>query len=188
MVVSLGVSVIGLFGIALCYLLVDRIGRKPVQVWGFGILVVVFFVLGIASNRGFVLMAIFFVIVELADQGPGITTYLFAGELFPTSVRASGHGTATAASRIGAFLGIVALPVFVSGCGTGTGAADLRRVRPRGVAPHGLAGARAQRKGSRLRLSARPEVRRVDRLVRMDGAFQAHLERGDLEGLQRERQ
>jgi predicted MFS family arabinose efflux permease len=129
-VVSLGVSVIGLFGIALCYLLVDRIGRKPVQVWGFGILVVVFFVLGIVSNRGFVLMAIFFVIVELADQGPGITTYLFAGELFPTSVRASGHGTATAASRIGAFLGIVALPVFVSAVGLGPalltfGACDL---------------------------------------------------------------
>jgi len=115
--VSGGVQFIGLIGIAITFLLVDRVGRKPIQVYGFGLLVVAFIVLGIVSNPSFLVLAIFFVVVVFSDQGPGITTYLFAGEIFPTSVRASGHGVATATSRIGAFLGIVALPVFVSSVG-----------------------------------------------------------------------
>lgn len=119
-VVSLGVEVIGLIGITICFSLVDRIGRRNIQIYGFGALGVVFIILGIFPNGGFALFAIFFVLVNLFNQGPGITTYLFAGELFPTSVRSSGHAVATAASRIGAFLGIVALPVFVSGVGLGT--------------------------------------------------------------------
>ncbi len=115
--VSGGVEIVGLIGIAVTFLLVDKVGRKPIQVVGFGILVIAFIALGFISNPGFLLLAIFFVVVLFADQGPGITTYLYAGEIFPTSVRASGHGVATATSRIGAFLGIVALPVFVSSVG-----------------------------------------------------------------------
>lgn len=129
-VVSLGVEVIGLIGISICFFLVDRIGRRTIQIWGFGALGLVFIILGIFPNGGFALFAIFFVLVNLFNQGPGITTYLFAGELFPTSVRSSGHAVATAASRVGAFLGIVALPLFVAGVGLGTaliafGIADL---------------------------------------------------------------
>lgn len=129
-VVSLGVEVIGLIGITICFFLVDRIGRKNIQIYGFGALGVVFIILGIFPNGGFALFAVFFVVVNLLNQGPGIITYLFAGELFPTSVRSSGHAVATAASRVGAFLGIVALPLFVAGVGLGTaliafGIADL---------------------------------------------------------------
>lgn len=129
-VVSLGVEVIGLIGIVICFFLVDRVGRRNIQIFGFGALGLVFVILGIFPNGGFVLFAIFFVLVNLFNQGPGITTYLFAGELFPTSVRSTGHAVATAASRIGAFLGIVALPLFVAGVGLGTaliafGIADL---------------------------------------------------------------
>ncbi len=115
--VSGGVQFIGLIGTAITFLLVDRAGRKPIQVYGFGLLVIAFVVLGIISNPSFLVLAIFFVVVVFSDQGPGITTYLFAGGIFPASVRASGHGVATATSRIDAFLGIVALPAFVSSVG-----------------------------------------------------------------------
>lgn len=120
-VVPIGTNLVGLFGIFICYQLVDRIGRKKIQWVGFLVLGIVFIALGLlpTSAQSFGVMLAFFILVLLFDQAPGITTYLFAGELFPTAVRSSGHAVATAASRIGAFLGIVALPLFMAKVGLG---------------------------------------------------------------------
>lgn len=120
-VVPIGTEIVGLIGITICYHLVDRVGRKKVQWIGFLVLGLVFIALGVipGAASSFGILLLFFVLVLLFDQAPGITTYLFAGELFPTAVRSSGHAVATAASRIGAFLGIVALPLFTAAVGLG---------------------------------------------------------------------
>lgn len=44
--------------------------------------------------------------------GPGITTYLLPAQLYPTEIRATGHGFAAGSAKIGAFLGTVFVPVI----------------------------------------------------------------------------
>ena len=50
--------------------------------------------------------------------GPGITTYLLPAQLYPTNIRATGHGFAAGIAKIGAFLGTATLPVIQSLIGT----------------------------------------------------------------------
>ena len=50
--------------------------------------------------------------------GPGNTTYVLASEVYPTDVRAAGHGFATAFSRLGAVASTFFLPVLGKAIGT----------------------------------------------------------------------
>ena len=50
--------------------------------------------------------------------GPGNTTYVLAAEVYPTDVRAAGHGFATAFSRLGAVVSTFFLPVLGKAIGT----------------------------------------------------------------------
>ena len=47
-----------------------------------------------------------------SNSGPNTTTWIVPAELFPTRLRATGQGLATAFSRTGALLGALALPVL----------------------------------------------------------------------------
>lgn len=44
--------------------------------------------------------------------GPGITTYLLPAELYPTEIKATGHGLAASFGKIGAALGTLFLPIL----------------------------------------------------------------------------
>ena len=46
-------------------------------------------------------------------MGGGILNFVYPTELFPTSIRASASGLATAVSRIGSILGILVFPQLV---------------------------------------------------------------------------
>ena len=48
----------------------------------------------------------------LMNLGPNATTFILPAELFSTEVRASGHGFAAGAAKLGAALGIFLLPVL----------------------------------------------------------------------------
>lgn len=101
--------------------LVEPVGRKRLQVWGFVALAIVFLLMGVIPHIPFVTFVILYLIWAIANEFPGTLTYVFAGELFPTSVRATGHGFATASSRLGAFLGTLIFPVVIAAWGLGTG-------------------------------------------------------------------
>jgi hypothetical protein len=51
------------------------------------------------------------------NAGPNATTFLLPAELFPTSLRASGHGLAAASGKIGAAVGLFVLPVLKENLG-----------------------------------------------------------------------
>ncbi|MDA8195102.1 MAG: MFS transporter [Thermaerobacter sp.] len=116
-VASMVIMAFALVGIAVVWLLVDRVGRKWLQSLGFLGLGVTFIITGLLHHPAFGLFLTMFIIVQLVDQGPGQLTYVYAGEVFPTSVRATGHGFATASSRVGALIGILVLPIFVAHVG-----------------------------------------------------------------------
>merc|ERR1712232_972086 len=62
----------------------------------------------------FTLVLIFGVQKIFDSGGPGATTYIIPGEIFPTSVRASCHGASSASGKVGAFVGIYFMPVVQS--------------------------------------------------------------------------
>jgi sugar phosphate permease len=46
------------------------------------------------------------------NAGPNSTTFLLSGEVFPSSIRASGAGFAAAIAKLGAVLGTFLLPII----------------------------------------------------------------------------
>ena len=101
---------------------VDTIGRKPIQFMGFGILTVLFVVMGFAYNKiapnG--LLAIFVLAQFFFNFGPNSTTFIVPGEVFPTRYRSTSHGISAAMGKIGSIIGQGAIaPLRVRGATPG---------------------------------------------------------------------
>jgi PHS family inorganic phosphate transporter-like MFS transporter len=86
---------------------VDRVGRKPIQFMGFGILTILFVVMGFAywhiPPNG--LLAIFVLAQFFFNFGPNATTFIVPGECFPTRYRSTSHGISAAMGKIGSIIG-----------------------------------------------------------------------------------
>jgi nitrate/nitrite transporter NarK len=48
------------------------------------------------------------------EFGPNMTTFVLPGELFPTRLRATGHGISAGVGKLGAFIGVFLFP-FLQG-------------------------------------------------------------------------
>jgi len=109
-------DVVSLIGTALLAFTVDRSGRLKAQVRGFLGDALGMTLIGIFALRGEPPLAILIaglMLWQIANSyGPGNTCWLFPVELYPTDLRASAHGVATAVSRIGALSAALLLPVI----------------------------------------------------------------------------
>jgi MFS family permease len=52
------------------------------------------------------------------NAGPNATTYAIPAEVFPSEVRAAGHGFAAGCGKLGAALGVFLFPILLDGVGT----------------------------------------------------------------------
>lgn len=88
--------------VALC----DTIGRKPIQIGGFGILTVLFCIIGFAFHKlsNHALLALYVLCQFFFNFGPNATTFIVPGECFPTRYRSSSHGISAAAGKVGAII------------------------------------------------------------------------------------
>ena len=98
--------------------LIDKQGRKSMQVIGFlamGLCFMLLFLSGNALLTGS--MVSFFAIYGLSffftNYGPNTTTYVYPTELYPTSLRARGHGIAAMSGKLGAALSALFFPVLL---------------------------------------------------------------------------
>lgn len=91
-------------------LLIDRIGRKPIQLQGF--LMMAGFLLGLGipysywqtqNHVGF--MIIYAVTFFFNNFGPNTTTFIVPAELYPARFRTTCHGISAAVGKLGAVLG-----------------------------------------------------------------------------------
>jgi MFS transporter, PHS family, inorganic phosphate transporter len=106
------------FGLAI--LMIDKIGHIKLQVIG---------LIGMATGFGAIAL-----IPQIAHSvgmfiaaygfssffmwfGPGVTTMLLAAELFTTSIRATAHGFAAGAAKVGAFVGAISFPPMLAAWG-----------------------------------------------------------------------
>jgi MFS family permease len=129
-----------LVGFGLNIWLVERWGRIRLQLLGFIGMAFGLLLLSVASMRPAaelrpaLVLAGFAIFNLMVNAGPNATTYLLAAELFPTELRASGHGLAAAAGKLGAVVGIFFLPVLKARVGIATTVAIAAGVSLMGVA------------------------------------------------------
>jgi MFS family permease len=113
-------AVAALPGYALAITKMDRIGHRRLQLVGFVMMGLCFLV--IAGVPGMTTTVAPFLLVYgisyfFAEFGPNVTTFVLPGELFPVSVRATGHGISAGVGKFGAFLGVFLFPVLQDSLG-----------------------------------------------------------------------
>ncbi|EPS35094.1 hypothetical protein H072_11399 [Dactylellina haptotyla CBS 200.50] len=108
---SLVIVVAGaLIGSMIVIKMIKHVSRKKLQFWGFIILTILLFVVGWTylylidtPYKGVVIML--YVLCQLFfNLGPNTTTYIMAAEVFPTRLRATGHGISAAAGKLGSII------------------------------------------------------------------------------------
>ncbi len=100
---------------------VKKLGTIRLQNLGFIGMTVGLVILGFATyfNHSEIWVFVGFALFNLmVNFGPNPTTYMLPTERFPPYIRASGHGFAASAGKIGAAVGIFFLPVFIKSIGT----------------------------------------------------------------------
>jgi putative MFS transporter len=106
-------------GTIVCLLAIDKVGRKKLESAGFllaGISLIVFGVISFHSVLPFFMIFSAFALMHFFhNTGPTNITYLYPAEIFPTRIRGTAMGVSTAASRLGAILGVFAFPILISG-------------------------------------------------------------------------
>ena len=100
-------------GYILAIALLDRSGRKGIQIGGFAIMIVAFLLIGIVP-RATAVVAPFVPLYGLSyvftEFGPHTTTFVYPAEIFPVEVRTTGHGISAPAGKMGAFVGAYLFP------------------------------------------------------------------------------
>lgn len=102
--------------------LIDRVGRKKLQLLGFTFMFIAYAAIvalpGIVSS----IVALFVVYGStffFINMGPNTTTFVVPVEAFPTQVRTTGHGIAAAAGKVGASLSAFLFPFGLKAIGLG---------------------------------------------------------------------
>ncbi|KAG6233849.1 hypothetical protein E4U26_000398 [Claviceps purpurea] len=102
---------------------IDTIGRKPLQVFGFLLLTIVFGILGFMLDHlsEGTMLALYIIGQFLFNAGPNTTTFVIPGECFPTRYRSTGHGVSAAMGKIGAIVAqVISIPLLknaqIQGC------------------------------------------------------------------------
>mmetsp|Transcript_117031 Transcript_117031/g.331208 ORF Transcript_117031/g.331208 Transcript_117031/m.331208 type:complete len:450 (+) Transcript_117031:65-1414(+) len=110
-------SVFAMLGFVAGLLLIVRVSRYTMQVFGFVAVSLTFLNVALLSRgadppKGQVVLIYFGLMFFFLNAGPNITTFVLPAELFPTRVRATCHGISAACGKIGAVVGTAALPIL----------------------------------------------------------------------------
>jgi len=113
------ISLLFLLGCLPALRMSETVGRRPLLLWSFALMVVPFLALGIAPQAPVGVIIFWFCLYAVASGGPNILEWSYPNELFPTDIRATAMGVITAVSRIGAALGTFLLPLSLEHYGDG---------------------------------------------------------------------
>ena len=96
--------------------LMDKIGRRRVQWQGFLVMALAFAAIALipgVTKSAWGFLALFGLSYLFIEFGPNMTTFVYPGEVFPTSIRGSGDGIAAGSGKVGAFLGALVVPTLL---------------------------------------------------------------------------
>jgi PHS family inorganic phosphate transporter-like MFS transporter len=95
---------------------VDIIGRKFLQVLGFGMMSMIYLVIALMSdipNNMSSFLLLFGISYFFINFGPNATTFLISSEVYPANLRATAHGISAAIGKLGAFIGAILMPLML---------------------------------------------------------------------------
>jgi len=101
-------------GYYLASFFMDRIGHKRLQLIGFVFMGLAFLLIGVIPNlthEVLPFLLLYGVSYFFAEFGPNLTTFVLAGEVYPTAARSTGHGLSSGIAKFGAFLGVFIFPI-----------------------------------------------------------------------------
>jgi PHS family inorganic phosphate transporter-like MFS transporter len=107
-------------GYVLAIARLDRIGHRRLQLLGFAMMALCFVIIAVVP--GLTTMVIPFLLVYgvsyfFTEFGPNMTTFVMPSELYPVSMRATGHGISAGVGKFGAFIGVFLFPVLQTSLG-----------------------------------------------------------------------
>jgi MFS transporter, PHS family, inorganic phosphate transporter len=113
-------SVAAVPGYILAIARLDKIGHRRLQIIGFTMMGLCFLI--IAAIPGMTTTVAPFLIVYgisyfFTEFGPNMTTFVLPSELYPVSMRTTGHGISAGVGKLGAFIGVFLFPVLNSALG-----------------------------------------------------------------------
>ena len=102
-------------GYVLAIAKLDKIGHRRLQLIGFAIMGLCFLI--IAAVPGLTTAVVPFLLVYgvsyfFTEFGPNMTTFVMPSELYPVSMRATGHGISAGVGKLGAFIGVFLFPIL----------------------------------------------------------------------------
>jgi MFS transporter, PHS family, inorganic phosphate transporter len=107
-------------GYALAISRMDRIGHRRLQLIGFAVMALCFGVIALVPGMTTAVapfLVFFGISYFFTEFGPNTTTFVLPGEVFPVSMRATGHGISASIGKFGAFVGVFLFPVLKDSLG-----------------------------------------------------------------------
>jgi MFS transporter, PHS family, inorganic phosphate transporter len=112
--VQLGIfAVFAVPGYIVAILLLDKAGRRSIQILGFAMMALMFLLIGIipsATTVAWQFVLLYGISYFFTQFGPNTTTFIYPAEIFPVEVRTTGHGISAGAGKMGAFAGAFLFP------------------------------------------------------------------------------
>ncbi len=117
---------IGVPGYFIAATLVDKVGRKALQIAGFLIAAAVYapmtlYFYGLMHVSSYLIYAAFGLSLTALNLGPNTTTFILPAEVYPVRYRSTGHGISAAAGKVGAAITTLLFPILKSTPSLGLG-------------------------------------------------------------------
>ena len=97
--------------------MMDRMGRKPIQVLGFAMMAVSFLAMALIPGIEkliYPFLIIYGISYFFTEFGPNATTFVYPAELFPVETRTTAHGIAAATGKLCGFFGVFTFPLLMA--------------------------------------------------------------------------
>ena len=110
-------AVFAIPGYIVAILLLDKTGRRSIQILGFGMMALMFLLIGFIpaiAKHALPFLLLYGISYFFTEFGPNTTTFIYPAELFPVDVRTTGHGISAGAGKLGAFAGAFLFPDFLA--------------------------------------------------------------------------
>jgi len=96
--------------------LVDRMGRKAMQILGFSMVAAAYLIVALMLRNSIIIptaiLALYGIAQFFTNVGPNVTTFIIPTEVFPTRYRTTGHGIAAGSGKLGATLAALLIPIY----------------------------------------------------------------------------